>query len=137
MSAPPAKHFPTPTPETAPYWEGCRNHELLIQRCTECGEHQFYPRLLCGHCMSREIEWVRAGGRGKVVSYTVMNRPVSEAYAGENDGTLALIQLDEGPTMMSNLVDCEAGQLGIGMVVEVVFEDWSDEISIPKFRPVP
>lgn len=136
MSERPVKHFPIPTPETAPYWEACRKHQLLIQRCTDCGEYQFYPKSICSHCLSSKIEWVRANGRGQVVSYTVINRPVSQAYADENSSVLALIRLAEGPQMMSNLVQCEPGQLGIGLVVEVIFEDWSDEISIPKFRPV-
>lgn len=135
MSKQAVKYFPIPTPETAPYWEGCRQHQLLIQRCTDCGEHQFYPRSLCSHCMSGRIEWVRASGRGRVVSYTVMRRAVSEAYTDEDSSVLALIRLDEGPRMMSNVVQCEPEQLAIGLDVEVVFEDWSDEISIPKFRP--
>lgn len=136
MSEQPVKHIPIPTPETAPYWEGCRNHQLLIQKCADCGKHQFYPRSLCSHCMSSKIEWVRASGRGQVASYTVMRRAVSKAYADEDSAVLALIKLDEGVQMMSNLVQCEPGQLEVGLNVEVVFEDWSDEISIPKFRPV-
>ncbi|MEE8371172.1 MAG: OB-fold domain-containing protein [Sphingomonadales bacterium] len=135
MSEQPVKHFPIPTPETAPYWEACRKHQLLIQRCLGCGEHQFYPRSICGHCLSGKIEWVVASGRGEVVSYTVMNRPVSKAYDDEDSRVLAIIQLAEGPRMMSNLVQCEPGELAIGLEVEVIFEDWSDEISIPKFRP--
>lgn len=135
MSEQPVKHFPVPTPETAPYWEACRKHQLLIQRCLDCGEYQFYPRSICGHCLSGKIEWVRASGRGEVVSYTVMNRPVSKAYGDEDSRVLAIIQLSEGPRMMSNLVQCEPGELAIGLEVEVIFEDWSDEISIPKFRP--
>ena len=136
MSEQVSKHLPVPTPETAPYWEGCRKHELLIQRCDDCGEHQFYPRSVCGKCMSGKLEWVRASGRGRVVSYTVMHRAVSDAYAAEAGDPLVLVDLEEGPRMMSRVVGCDLARLEIGMAVEVVFDDWSKEISIPKFRPL-
>lgn len=129
------KNFPHPSPETAVYWEGCRKHELRIQRCADCGQYQFYPRIICTRCMSLRIEWVTAAGRGEVLSFTIITRPVSEAYAADIPYVVALIQLEEGPVMMSNVVNCEPESVEIGMPVEVVFEDWSTEISIPKFRP--
>lgn len=135
MSKQPAKHFPIPTPETAPYWEACHNHQLLIQKCGDCGEHQFYPRIICAHCASTNVEWVEASGRGDVISYTVMHRAVSKAYDEASATILALIRLEEGVQMMSNIVACDADQTHTGMAVEVTFEDWSDEISVPMFRP--
>jgi len=129
------KNLPRPTPETAAYWEGCRQHELLIQRCTHCGAYQFYPRILCSACMSEHVEWVQSAGCGQVLTFTIVRRAVSEAYAAEVPYVVALIQLEEGPKMMSNLVHCEPDSVEIGMPVEVVFEDWSEEITIPKFRP--
>lgn len=129
------KYFPGPTPETAAYWEGCRKHELLIQRCGHCGAHQFYPRILCSVCMSDHLEWVRSTGRGHVLTLTIVRRAVCEAYADEVPYVVALIQLEEGPTMMSNVVQCDPDSVEVGMPVEVAFEDWSEEITIPKFRP--
>ncbi len=129
------KSLPQPTAETAAYWEGCRKHQLLIQRCTQCGHYQFYPRTVCTACMSDGVEWVQASGRGQVLSFTVIHRAVSAAYKAEVPYVLALIELDEGPTMMSNVIEIDAQNVAIGLPVEVVFEEWSDEITIPKFRP--
>ncbi len=129
------KNLPQPTAETAAYWEGCRKHQLLIQRCTQCGRYQFYPRIVCTACMSDGIDWVQASGHGRVLSFTVIHRAVSAAYKADVPYVLALIELDEGPTMMSNVVEIDAESVVIGLPVEVVFEEWSDEITIPKFCP--
>lgn len=136
MTNAPIKHLPHPSPETEVYWEGCRRHELLIQHCVQCGEFQFYPRFLCTNCMSDKLEWVKASGRGQVLTFTVVRRAVSEAYAADVPYVVALIRLDEGPTMMSNVVHCNHESLNVGSRVEVVFEDWSEEMTIPQFRPV-
>ncbi len=85
--------------------------------------------------MSRYVEWVRSTGTGKVSSYTIITRAVSAAYTADVPYIVALIELEEGPTMMSNVVDCSVERVKTGMPVTVVFEDWSEEISIPKFRP--
>lgn len=134
MSTHAGKSFPRPTPETRPFWEGCRNGELLLQRCGSCGAHQFYPRIMCSKCGSAAVEWVRASGRGRIRSYTVVRRPVSRAYAAETPYLVALIELAEGPTMMSNVIGCAPEAAAIGLAVEVVFETWSADISVPKFR---
>ncbi len=135
MSEKPLKHFPRPTPETQAYWDGCRKHELLLQRCVECREFQFYPRIVCTSCSSDKLEWLKASGQGKILTFTVVRRPVSEAYAEDVPYVVALIELDEGPTMMSNVVECDPESLKIGDPVQVLFEDWSKDISIPKFSP--
>ena len=130
------RNLPHPTPETAPYWDGCREQKLLIQRCSSCGHDQFYPRLVCSACTSRKIDWVAASGRGKVLSFTIVRQAISAAYAAEVPYVIALIQLDEGPTLMSNVIQSDPERVTIGMPVEVVFEEWSDEITVPKFRPL-
>ena len=136
MSDAAIKQFPRPTPETEAYWQGCRNHELLLQRCTQCNKFQCDPRSMCANCASENLEWVKASGQGKVLTFTIGRHPVSEAYAADVPYVVALIQLDEGPTMMSNVVQCDPETLQIGNPVQVVFEDWSEEISIPQFRPI-
>ncbi len=135
MSEKPTKSLPEPTPETAEYWAGCARHELLIQRCLACGTHQFYPRLLCTACSARTLKWVRAAGRGVIKSFTIVRRAVSDAYAPDVPYVVALIVLEEGPTMMSNVVGCDVGDVRIGMRVQVVFDDWPAGVSIPKFAP--
>jgi len=129
------KNFPQPSLETEIYWQGCRNHKLLIQKCSVCEQYQFYPRIMCTNCMDREVEWVQATGRGKVASYTIIHRAISKAYLDEVPYVVALVELEEGPTMMSNIIHCEPEEVVIGMEVEVIFEDWSEEVSIPKFHP--
>ena len=87
------KTFPRITPETAPYWEGCREHELRLQYCGSCDHYQFYPRIMCSHCMSDQLQWVAASGAGEVTSFTVVRRAVSEAYRPDVPYVVALVQL--------------------------------------------
>lgn len=131
-----AKTFPRPTPETMPYWEGCAAHELRLQHCDSCGQYQFYPRVICSHCMSEQLQWSVASGAAEVLSYTVVRRAVSEAYAPEVPYVVALVKLSEGPTMMTNIVHGDPEEVVVGMSVTVCFEDWNEQISIPKFRPL-
>jgi uncharacterized protein len=136
MAAPGVKPVPVPTKETQPYWDGCKQHELRVQKCAACGHHQFYPRLYCTTCMSDRVEWVKTSGRATVLSYTIIYRPVTQAFAGNVPYVVALVTLDEGPQMMTNIVGCEPEQVHIGMPVQVTFDDWTEEISVPKFKPV-
>lgn len=130
------KPLPVITKETAPYWEGARRHELRIQRCVSCGQYQFFPRIYCSKCFSDQVEWVRASGSAKVTTFTIVRRAVSPAFGDDVPYVVALVTLAEGPTMMTNIVGCPPEEVAIGMPVEVTFEDWTDEISIPKFKPV-
>lgn len=130
------KFLPRPTPESAPFWQGCRDHKLLLQYCVACGKHQFYPRVICANCMSEQLEWREASGRGTVETYTIVTRAVSDAYAADVPYVIALITLEEGPRLMSNVIGCDVESVKCGLAVEVVFERWSDEITMPKFRPI-
>jgi uncharacterized protein len=129
------KPVPVPTQETRPYWEGCKRHELRIQRCTACGHYQFYPRLYCDKCFSDDVEWITASGRATVYTFTIVHRPPSDAFKGDLPYVVALVKLEEGPSMMTNIVGCPPEQVAIGMAVKVTFDDLTDEITIPKFRP--
>ena len=135
MNQAPTKNLPRPTPDTQPFWDACRKHRLLIQHCKSCGHHQFYPRLVCSECLGLELEWVEASGRGVVRSFTILRQAISPAYADDVPYVVALIRLEEGPTMMSNVVDCDAESVHIGMAVEVLFSAYTDEITVPQFRP--
>jgi uncharacterized OB-fold protein len=127
---------PVPTPETRPFWAAARRHELSLQRCRACGAHVFYPRAACPHCLGADLEWRRVSGRGRLHTFTVVHRgqkgfPLGPPYV------IAIVELDEGPRMMTNLVGIEPdpAKLEIGMPVEVVFEDVSAEVALPRFRP--
>jgi uncharacterized OB-fold protein len=134
MSDHDGKNLPRPTPETQAYWDAAKEHRLLIQQCGDCNAHQFYPRPTCTHCNSDNMTWVEAKGDATLVSWSVIDRPVSKAYADANSSILALVALAEGPSMMTNIVDCDPGDLSIGETVTVVYEDWTGEISVPKFK---
>jgi uncharacterized OB-fold protein len=136
MAAPGNKPLPVPTRETKPYWDACKKHELHIQQCAACGHYQFYPRLYCTKCMSDNVNWVKASGRATVLSYTIVYRPVTQAFAADVPYVVALVTLEEGPQMMTNIVGCEPEKVHIGMPVQVTFEDWTEEVSVPKFKPL-
>ncbi|WP_085993245.1 Zn-ribbon domain-containing OB-fold protein [Oceanobacillus senegalensis] len=136
MSDQSEKFFPHPTADTKPYWDGCKKHEVFIQYCSLCDKYQFYPRPICTNCMDDNVEWKKASGMGSVISYTTVRRSLSKAYEDEEPYILAIIELDEGVTMLSNIIGCSTEEVKAGMRVEVVFEEWSNDISIPKFCPV-
>jgi uncharacterized OB-fold protein len=132
----PNKPVPMPTRETRPFWDGCKAGELRIQRCAACGHKQFFPRMYCVRCFGDRIEWMKASGLATVSSFTIVRRPVSAAFAADIPYVVALVTLEEGPVMMTNIVGCDPERVRIGMAVEATFEDWTEEISVPKFRPV-
>jgi uncharacterized OB-fold protein len=128
------KPLPLPTQDTREYWEGCRRHELLIQRCRKCGVFRFYPRPMCPDCNSMEFEWAKAGGKGRVYSWTVAVRQFHPAF--EVPYVIAIVELEEGVRMTTNVINCKPEELFVGMPVKVVFEDVTEETTIPKFRPI-
>lgn len=131
------KPLPVPDADSAPYWEGCRAHKLLLQRCDACASFRFPASQVCPHCTSREAQWVQSSGRGKVFSWIVVRHPVpAEVYAAEVPYTVALIDLDEGVRMASNLIGCDPDAVTDGMRVSVQFDDVTTAISLPKFKPI-
>jgi len=126
---------PSPTPETAPFWEGTAEGELRIQRCNSCGRFYFYPRPVCRYCTSPDVAWTAVSGLGRLVSYVINYRPVPPT--DETPQVIALIELDEGPRMMSNLVgsSLDPEEIPIGARVRVSFVA-CEEMSIPVFSLV-
>jgi hypothetical protein len=127
--------LPKPDKDSEVYWEAARRHELVIQQCGACGKYRFYPRILCPHCLSEQFEWRQASGRGVVYSFTVIHRPPFPAFRDRVPYVLALIDLEEGVRMMSNIIECEPTDVRIGMPVEVAFDDVTEEVTLPKFKP--
>jgi uncharacterized protein len=122
--------FPVPDRDTAAFWEGARQGELRIQRCTACGLQIFYPRSVCPHCMADSLEWVVATGRGTVYSFTEVHR-TSDEFRADLPFIVGLIELVEGVRMMARL---EVEKPVVGMGVQVVFHRVSDELSLPHFK---
>jgi uncharacterized OB-fold protein len=129
------KPAPVTTPETEPFWEGCRRGELQLQSCRACKGVQFPPRRYCASCLSDDLVWDRASGRGTVRSYTIVSLPSSPAFADELPYVIALVDLQEGPTMLSGIRGCEVEAVHIGMSVEVEFEQRGERFRIPYFHP--
>ncbi len=126
--------LPVANPDSAPYWEGARADRLLIRRCRSCGALHFMPRHLCPHCWSEDLEWIDASGRGTVHSFTVIRRAPMESFVGRVPYVVALVDLEEGPRMMSNIVGEDALETRIGDPVRVCFEDRGGGAKIPQFR---
>ena len=120
---------------TKAYWEGCKRHELLMQKCSNCGTFRFPPREACNNCLSLDFDWTRVSGKGTVYASCVPVEPSHPDLVGKPPYSIALVDLEEGPRMITNVVDCDPYEVNIGMPVEVVFEDLTDEVTLPKFRP--
>lgn len=125
--------LPRPTELSRPHWDGCREGVLRVQRCSACGAHVFIPQPLCTRCQSGALEWVASAGRGTLYSFTTVHRPPSPAFTVPY--VVAIVELDEGFHMLSNLVDCAPEDVRIGMRLEVTFRPVSHEITLPLFRP--
>jgi uncharacterized OB-fold protein len=126
------KPLPKPSPTSRPFWEAARRHELSLQRCAGCGAFIYYPRELCPHCFSDRLSWERVSGRGKVYSYTVVRRASSRAFA--EPYVLAIVELEEGPRMTTN-IDAAPESVKVGMPVVVHFDDVTPEQTLVKFKP--
>ncbi len=118
-----------------PWWEAAAEHRLVVQRCTECGRTRIPPAPLCASCGSHDSDWQEVSGRGEVFTYTTVHRPI--AADQEVPFVIAVIALEDsgGLRMISNLVDVAPEDVEIGMPVEVVWEDMSEDLAVPRFRP--
>jgi uncharacterized OB-fold protein len=120
---------------TLPFWEAAAEHRLVVQRCTACEHTRHPPAPICPECRSADADWKDVPGRGAVYTYTIVHRPI--AAGQELPYVIAVIALEDsgGLRMISNLVDIDPGELAIGMPVELVWEDMSADLAIPRFRP--
>ena len=130
------KPVPVATPESDFFWDKTRKHELWIQKCVDCDTAFFYPRMICPDCLEDKIEWFKTSGKGFLYTYMINHRP-PPGFEDEAPYAIAIVQLDEGPRMMSNIVGIEntPENLVLDMPLEVVFEDIVDDMSLPKWRP--
>ena len=119
---------PEATPETRPFWEAAAQGRLLLKRCTACSQAHYYPRAICPFCFSTATEWRPASGRGIIYSYSIMRR-VPAPYA------IAYVTLEEGVTMMTNIVDCDLEAIRIGQPVKVAFRPTEGGPPVPMFTP--
>ena len=137
MTNAPARPLPTPQPESDFYFQKAKAHELWLMRCKDCNQNYFYPRPICPNCFSRNTEWFQSSGKGTLFAFAIVQRAPTPAFADMVPYITAFVELEGGVHIPTNLVEIEAdpSKVKIGMAVEVVFDDVSNEITLPKFKP--
>ncbi|HIE4194953.1 MULTISPECIES: Zn-ribbon domain-containing OB-fold protein [Burkholderia] len=128
--------IPVANADSQPYWDAARERRLLIRKCKACGTTHFMPRYLCPSCWSDQIEWVESSGAGHVHSFTIIWRAPLASFGAHAPYVVALIDLDEGPRMLTNIVGDEALSVRIGDRVGVTFEDRGGGAMLPQFHRV-
>jgi uncharacterized OB-fold protein len=134
MTADTSRPLPTITLDSAEYWASTRAHATKMQRCTRCAAFRFYPTPICGECGSTDFTWELISGRGTVYSFSVVHRSAGPAFETGTPTILVLVTLEEGPTMMADLIDCPPDEVSIGLTVQMDYRDLTDKITLPVFR---
>jgi uncharacterized OB-fold protein len=125
--------LPAPSARTRPFWDGCARGELWYQRCTSCHRPVFDPAELCRYCGGDELRWEQSAGRGTVYSWSIVWRPQTPGF--EVPYAAAIVDVDEGYQLVTNIVGCAPEAIHVGMPVEVQFHPIGDDIVFPYFRP--
>lgn len=125
-----AKKYPTPVgnPESQPFWDAAKDGKFMIKRCTTCGEAHFFPRAICPFCFSDKTEWEQSSGEGEIYTYSHMRKSATGPYV------IAYVTLKEGPSVQTNIVDCDLTTVKIGQKVKVVWKQ-TDGAPLPLFTP--
>ena len=129
------KPLPRPSEDSAPFWDAAFRGELRLQQCADCRHIRFPPAILCARCLSERCEWVRLSGRGTVYSWIVVHQSQHPAFNADVPYNVAIIELEEGPRLHTNIIECANQQIHIGMPVEAAFVRVSDDTALVKFRP--
>jgi uncharacterized OB-fold protein len=130
----PMKPLPLPDEASQPFFDGAMSGTLMIMRCQDCGTARVPSRSHCDNCLSDRFEWQKASGRGKVHTFGVMHQKYHPAFFSELPYNLAVVELEEGPRLSTNLVGVKNEDIRVGMPVVVDFEKY-DDVALPKFRP--
>jgi hypothetical protein len=126
--------LPVPGPDNLEFWEGCRRHELRIQRCRKCRAHRFYPRPACPDCGALEHEWITCTGRATVYTWTVVHPPTLPAFAAIAPYAAGIVQLDEGVFMVGQIRGVAPAAIRAGLPLTVEFDDVTDDVTLPHWR---
>lgn len=130
-----SRPLPRPSDHSAEFWSATTEGRFLIQRCDRCEEAIFYPRVNCPACGSTELTSIAASGRGSVFTYTIARRPTHRAFADAGPYVIAIVELEEGPHLTTNIVDCDPEDVSIGMAVELTFAPEAEGVALPLFVP--
>ncbi|WP_327244929.1 Zn-ribbon domain-containing OB-fold protein [Streptomyces sp. NBC_01320] len=134
-AATPRFDLPEPDDFTRPYWDAAAEGNLLLRRCRACGAAHHYPREFCPTCWSEDVDWERASGRATLYTWSVVHRNDLPPFGSRVPYTAAVVDLAEGPRMMTEIVDCEESALAIGMELRVAFRQEEGCEAVPVFRP--
>jgi len=135
VEGPARADLPLVDPSTEPFWSGACAGRLMFVRCVRCAHAFLYPRRFCPSCWSDEVAWEQASGRARLYSYSIVRRNDLPPFAGRVPYVAAVVELAEGPRLMTNVVDCDPADLRCDMDLEVVFQSETDEITLPMFKP--
>ncbi|MCX7620354.1 MAG: Zn-ribbon domain-containing OB-fold protein [Acidimicrobiales bacterium] len=127
--------LPTIEDETREFWEAARRGKLLLRSCNRCGVVHYYPRPFCPECWSDEVTWIEASGRARLYTHSTVHVNDLPPFDEQVPYIAAVVDLEEGPRMMTQIVDCDPGELEIGMPLELTFRHVSDEVAVAVFRP--
>lgn len=126
--------LPTPDEDSQAFWDAAREGRLLVKRCGSCGRAHYYPRPFCPHCWSEQVDWEQASGRATLYTYSIVRQNDLPPFPERVPYVAAIVDLEEGPRAMTNVVDTDFEDLEIGMDLEVDFRSISDDVTIPVFR---
>ncbi|MBA7701974.1 hypothetical protein ES703_110725 [subsurface metagenome] len=129
------KPLPQLNADTKPFWDGCKKHQLRFQKCRICGHVRWPPSIICPMCHSYDTEWIVADGKGKVYTFVVFHHTYHKAFENDLPYVTAIVELEEGLHILTNIVGCRTDEVKCDMPVEVTWEDISEEFSLPKFKP--
>ena len=130
------KPLPTINSDNRPFWEGCHIHELRFQKCSNCGHVRWPPAIICPECHSSEMKWLVSKGIGKVYTFVVYHRLYHPGFNADLPYVVAVVALDEGPHLLTNIVGCRPEDVNCDMQVQVAWEDVTDKVALPKFKPL-
>lgn len=128
------KTLPLITPTSKVFYDGCNEGKLLYQKCRDCNEVIFFPQSICPGCLSHNVEWKESQGKGKLYSFTITHSNAPPEFAKDTPYVLAIVEMNEGYKMMTNIIETDFDRLKCDVDVEVVFDKVTEEITLPKFR---
>ncbi|HZR42028.1 MAG TPA: Zn-ribbon domain-containing OB-fold protein [Ktedonobacteraceae bacterium] len=129
------KPIPVPDEASKPFFDGAREHKLMVQKCAACSTVMWPVKPRCNNCLSEDLMWTPVSGKGTLYSFTLMHQVFHPGFAAEVPYNIAEVDLEEGLRIITNIVGCDNADLQIGMPLEATFEDVTDEVTLPKFKP--
>lgn len=129
------KPLPKLNADSRPFWSGCKEHQLRFQKCNNCGHVRWPASIICPMCYSYDTDWIVASGRGKVFTFVVYHKAYHPGFQSDLPYVVAIVELEEGPHIFTNITACSPDQVRCDMPVEVTWEDITEEFSLPKFQP--